>query len=374
MSTRDAIILCAATLITVAGAILTFAWGAEGGLLALLVLALLAIVMLVLGRSQTGKMQERNLETLQRTRETQRSTRAIGEQQDQSEDSRRQEHRATVAQQHKSETSRRQEHQATVAQLQQVEQAQRQSATESADQLVQGLSTLAEDVAAARKATDAHAQSLTRVVNNKSVETVRQMEAVQELYRSIQLRWVMPASGGWALDARSILHLLQLMEKQQPKVIIEMGSGSSTIWLGYLAEKFGAHVYAFEHLQKYAEATQESIDLHGLNSTVTLQRVDLREYVFGEDSFQWYDIDLQTVPDQVDVLFVDGPPAKTGPLARYPAVPVFQDRLSTNSIVLLDDAQRPEEQEIVERWLPLLDGYSQVQVDISTIAVLQRRQ
>jgi hypothetical protein len=40
-----------------------------------------------------------------------------------------------------------------------------------------------------------------------------------------------------------------------------------------------------------------------------------------------------------------------GALARYPALPMFFERLSESAIVLVDDASRPDEQEMIKRWL-----------------------
>jgi hypothetical protein len=52
----------------------------------------------------------------------------------------------------------------------------------------------------------------------------------------------------------------------------------------------------------------------------------------------------------IDMLVMDGPPAATAPLARYPALPVLGNQLSPGSIVLLDDTYREEERLIVARW------------------------
>ncbi len=54
---------------------------------------------------------------------------------------------------------------------------------------------------------------------------------------------------------------------------------------------------------------------------------------------------------KVDVLIVDGPPAKIGKETRYPAIPRLFDRLADQAIVLVDDAGRPDERKIVRRWV-----------------------
>ena len=56
--------------------------------------------------------------------------------------------------------------------------------------------------------------------------------------------------------------------------------------------------------------------------------------------------------DLIDLLVVDGPPAFADGLglARHPALPVLRDRLAPDATVVLDDVERPGEQEVLRRW------------------------
>ncbi len=49
-------------------------------------------------------------------------------------------------------------------------------------------------------------------------------------------------------------------------------------------------------------------------------------------------------------MVVDGPPQHVHQLARYPALPMLYERLSTDAVVFLDDAARKNEQAIIRRW------------------------
>jgi predicted O-methyltransferase YrrM len=68
--------------------------------------------------------------------------------------------------------------------------------------------------------------------------------------------------------------------------------------------------------------------------------------------WKWYSADTVTahLPDVIDMVFVDGPPSAVQRLSRYPALPVLLPRLRSGSMVLLDDAHRPDEQEILRLW------------------------
>jgi hypothetical protein len=54
--------------------------------------------------------------------------------------------------------------------------------------------------------------------------------------------------------------------------------------------------------------------------------------------------------EMIDMLFVDGPPGMLQRHSRYPAVPQLLSRLSPSAVVLLDDAGRSDEREIMETW------------------------
>ena len=57
------------------------------------------------------------------------------------------------------------------------------------------------------------------------------------------------------------------------------------------------------------------------------------------------------------LLVVDGPPGTVRPMARYPALPVLLNRLAADATVVMDDARRPDEQAIAERWAAGLPGW-----------------
>jgi hypothetical protein len=74
--------------------------------------------------------------------------------------------------------------------------------------------------------------------------------------------------------------------------------------------------------------------------------------VEGEE-FQWYRPAALPPPaaaDRCGLLVIDGPPARLGSLMRYPALPLLHRRLAGDAVVVLDDANRDDEREILRRW------------------------
>ncbi len=50
------------------------------------------------------------------------------------------------------------------------------------------------------------------------------------------------------------------------------------------------------------------------------------------------------------MLVIDGPPGNLGSLARYPAGPLLMSKLNNPFTCFVDDANRTDELEIVNKW------------------------
>ena len=66
--------------------------------------------------------------------------------------------------------------------------------------------------------------------------------------------------------------------------------------------------------------------------------------------FRWYDVDVESLARDIDILLVDGPPGKTGPHARYPALSRLAPRLADGCLIVVDDAERPDEKDTIDFW------------------------
>jgi len=118
------------------------------------------------------------------------------------------------------------------------------------------------------------------------------------------------------------------------QTVMELGSGISTCVLA----SAGARLISVEHDEEYARA------LGNLNGWPTPLVKPLEN--------GWYnDRGLPGLKSQIGLLFVDGPPGDTAPLARYPALPRLHEHLAPGATIILDDAHRPDEREILDRWL-----------------------
>ncbi len=125
----------------------------------------------------------------------------------------------------------------------------------------------------------------------------------------------MPSLGRWALDARSMLHLRYLVDDLKPRRVVEFGGGgSSTVWLAYLCERIGAQLTSIDHHPTFLERTRSMLERHGFGGKVDLRLGgELEEHTVGSDTYSWYAREAYADLDEVDLLFIDGPPSTTGP-------------------------------------------------------------
>ena len=152
------------------------------------------------------------------------------------------------------------------------------------------------------------------------------------------------------------------------RCVVEIGSGTSSVLLARLLRErwpAGGHRHvAVEHDAAWARWVADQLGREGLADRTTVLHVPLAPHPHGQAGLPWYDADLLAdgldaalAGEPVDLLVVDGPPADTADtvLARYPALPVLRPRLAPGATVVLDDVERPGEQEVLNRWERELD-------------------
>lgn len=145
--------------------------------------------------------------------------------------------------------------------------------------------------------------------------------------------------------------------------VVELGSGISTVLLARLLNQRhpggGFRFAAVEHDASWARWVREQLDREGTGADVAVIHAPLVAHPHAEAALTWYDDAVLTDGlaralrgDPIDLLLVDGPPAYAPGqgMARYPALPALVDRLAPGATVVLDDAERPGEQEILRRW------------------------
>jgi predicted O-methyltransferase YrrM len=164
---------------------------------------------------------------------------------------------------------------------------------------------------------------------------------------------------GFEITGEEAAFLFQLIRRHRPKIIMELGSGSSTVLFAAALRASGSgRLISVEHDETHAAHTARLLHQAGLSGWVEPVLAPLTKRSLGEHTFEWYGLDplLRTLSDKIDLLFVDGPPGKMQTLSRYPALPVLAPHLSPRAMVFVDDGGRDDEMQMVELWRELEDA------------------
>jgi predicted O-methyltransferase YrrM len=106
----------------------------------------------------------------------------------------------------------------------------------------------------------------------------------------------------------------------------------------------GGEFISFEQHQDFSDKTRAWLADYGL-------KADLRAVPLvpspGDWPGLWYD--HGPLPDQIDLMLIDGPPWTIHPFTRGAASTLF-GRMAPGGVVMLDDGARPGERIVAHRW------------------------
>ncbi len=190
-----------------------------------------------------------------------------------------------------------------------------------------------------------------RSLLEKTSNDYRQLEALSSLLWTLTPDLPLPRMRGWSASPDFLKELAEIILATQPNLVVEMGSGVSTLVAGYCLRRLGrGKILSLEHDPKHAAATRATLALHDLQEVATVVDAPLTTVNLGGTPWRWYDVAGLSIPGPIDILVVDGPPDTTQALARYPAVPVLHERMHDKTIVLADNANREDEKQVVAMW------------------------
>lgn len=208
-------------------------------------------------------------------------------------------------------------------------------------------------------------------------------EQVRETQGLVQLTpyehpYPMPFGGGWALTADAAALLAREIALNAPNTLVELGSGVSSVLIGRMLKQAGrGRLISLDHDPHWAEQTRRHIRASGLEDYVEVLDAPLARQRFGQEEYQWYQMpERLRQAGEIDMLIIDGPPAALDPkgMPRYPALPAFQPLLSERAVIYVDDAARPQEQAMIERWQREYPGYTRTMYDtVPGTCVLRRK-
>jgi hypothetical protein len=164
----------------------------------------------------------------------------------------------------------------------------------------------------------------------------------------------LPYNGG-ALRPFNISLLLNDIIINNRKIIVEFGSGISTILISRLIKRnnLDCQLISIESNTDWQKQLSDILKKEGVNENTEIHYAPLKEVVTPFGKGHWYDYD-DTVFDskKIDLVIIDGPPANLDELkhSRYLALPKVFQFLSEKYMIYLDDTNRAGEKEVIAKW------------------------
>jgi len=160
------------------------------------------------------------------------------------------------------------------------------------------------------------------------------------------LPWdALPALGSWKADTGLLTLLVDHILAEKPKLIVEFGTGASTLIIARALERAGGgRLISFDQHKDFVAATRHWLAEYGLEA-------DLRVAPLASSPGGWPGLWYETgpLPPDVDLMLIDGPPWTIHPFTRGAAETLF-GCIAPGGTVLLDDAARPGERLVARRW------------------------
>lgn len=213
------------------------------------------------------------------------------------------------------------------------------------------LRSLHEKVSKRSERTTREIAAATKELKAANWQSYRQSEAFAQLLSLLKFDAPVPPTRSWAASPDLLLTLAQLVRTHKPKLVVELGSGVSTL----IVAKAGARkVVSIDNSEEFAEKTREIIREHKVRG-VEVRVAELKTHASGSD---WYDLSKLTDLKRIDLLIIDGPPGSKNPEARKPALAEFISKLSPKAVIVIDDVNRDGERELAEGFAKALPTHA----------------
>jgi predicted O-methyltransferase YrrM len=156
----------------------------------------------------------------------------------------------------------------------------------------------------------------------------------------------------WAIAPESLCLILYLAQCLNVRKVLELGSGISTLFLAkQMQQCANGIINSFDHELRWAMITNQNLTERGLGSIASVRVAPLVEVQVNGDRRSWYCLPKFPWGTIYDLILVDGPPSSsTDPLARLPALPQLRHVMGENTLLILDDADREWESEVIKCW------------------------
>lgn len=156
--------------------------------------------------------------------------------------------------------------------------------------------------------------------------------------------------GEWTLDADSMLFLWQRLQAEKPKVIVECGSGVSTLLFARYLSLYQPDgvLLSLEQSAEETKVAQDRLEKHGLAKFVKMYHAPM---VSEERGYNLNGVETWPGMQRFDWILVDGPAGNN--LVRYYTIADMQKLANPGARWFLDDSFRDNELNVLSKWAEL---------------------
>lgn len=239
-----------------------------------------------------------------------------------------------------------------------------------AEMIAQQKSEIASQMKKQEDTLNRYRSAIDSTIKKELSNATKQIEAfigMQSYFSSGDLPMVNPERHTWPVSPDFSLYLIGLLEARHYNLVIEFGSGISTVVVAKTIAKMARQAptagavefISFDHLEKFYKETLGRIQQANVAQYARVIHAPLKEIELSGRVVAYYDC-VETLTELAQrhpakslriLVIVDGPPAATGKNARYPAGPLMLTHFAGATIdLLLDDYIRDDEKEIARMW------------------------
>jgi predicted O-methyltransferase YrrM len=147
---------------------------------------------------------------------------------------------------------------------------------------IRSLRALHQKVSARSERTTREIATSTKALKAEVWQSYRQSEALQQLLSLLKFSAPIPPTRSWAASPDLLLTLAQLVRTHNPKLVVELGSGVSTL----VVAKAGAKkVISIDNSEEFAGKTKDMLKEHKVRG-VDIRVAELKAHISG---VEWYD-------------------------------------------------------------------------------------
>ena len=127
-------------------------------------------------------------------------------------------------------------------------------------------------------------------IKNEIKQTFRQLEALQNLSAVLPASDVLPATRGWAASPDLLLVLVDLVITERPSLVVECGSGASTLWLALAMRRFkiDGRIIALDHDPVFGGKTRDFLARHDVRDLAEVRDAPLESFSLNGETYSWY--------------------------------------------------------------------------------------